>query len=76
MKLIIKIDIIIEKDKQELFEQIKEILNKPLKQIKINNSKNNYNKLVWMKRSTANYYLLDKFINLCMMMFFIKKEKE
>ena len=50
-------NITIEKDKinyQELFEPIKELLNKPLKQIKINNSKNNYNKLVWMKRSTAN----------------------
>lgn len=50
-------NITIENDKinyQELFEPIKELLNKPLKQIKINNSKNNYNKLVWMKRSTAN----------------------
>ena len=50
-------NITIENDKinyQELFEPIKELLNRPLKQIKINNSKNNYHQLVWMKRSTAN----------------------
>ena len=46
----------IENDKinyQELFEPIKELLNKPLKQIKVNNEKNNI-KQIWMKRSTAN----------------------
>ena len=50
-------NIALENDKinyQELFEPIKELLDKPLKQIKINNSKNNYHQLVWMKRSTAN----------------------
>ena len=50
-------NITIENDKinyQELFEPIKELLNRPLKQIKINNSKNNSNQIVWMKRSTAN----------------------
>ena len=46
----------IENDKinyQELFEPIKELLNKPLKQIKVNYEKNNI-KQIWMKRSTAN----------------------
>ena len=37
-----------------LFEPIKELLNKPLKQIKIDNTKNNVTKYVWMKKSTAN----------------------
>ena len=37
-----------------LFEPIKDLLNKPLKQIKIDNSKNNTNKYIWMKKSTAN----------------------
>ena len=49
-------NITIENDKinyQELFEPIKELLNKPLKQIKVNNEKNNI-KQIWMKRSTAN----------------------
>ena len=49
-------NITIENDKinyQELFEPIKELLNKPLKQIKINNKKNNI-KQIWIKRSTAN----------------------
>jgi hypothetical protein len=49
-------NITIENDKinyQELFEPIKELLNKPLKQIKVNYEKNNI-KQIWMKRSTAN----------------------
>ena len=50
-------NITIENDKinyHELFEPIKELLNKPLKLIKLDNSKKEKNKFIWMKRSTAN----------------------
>ena len=50
-------NITIENDKinyHELFEPIKELLNKPLKLIKLDNSKKEKNKFIWLKRSTAN----------------------
>ena len=50
-------NVTIENDKinyHELFEPIKELLNKPLKLIKLDNSKKEKNKFIWMKRSTAN----------------------